>query len=323
MSAPTTLEWLKRLVVRPETVTATLLGLALFAGAIQSPYFMDAGYLLDASTLYVETGLVALGMTFVIVCGQIDLSVASNVTLTACLVAMTLRWGWPAPAALAMGPALGAALGALNGVITARSRLPSFVVTLATMALFRGIAQILLGQASATVPKQLTGFDRLGYGPVPLSLAILLLCAGLLWLSLHRGLFGRWVVAVGANEEAALFAGIPVGRVKVLVFTLAGLMCGLAALHMVSRLGVARFDLARGLELDAITAVVLGGASIFGGRGSIAGTMLALFLLATLKTGMGLANVKAEYQLAVVGTILIVAVAMGNIVFRERTRMAR
>jgi rhamnose transport system permease protein len=129
---------------------------------------------------------------------------------------------------------------------------------------------------------------------------------------LHKSVFGRMVYACGANEEASLYAGIPVARVKVALFGLSGLLSGVASLHMISRLGTARFDHARGLELDAITAVVLGGASIYGGRGSVLGTFLALILVATLRIGMGVANVKAEYQLAAVGGLLIVAVLIGN-----------
>ncbi len=309
---------MRRLFRHPEAVTLALLAIAFAAGALQSPYFLDATYLLDASTLHVETGLLALGMTFVIVGGQIDLSVASNMALSACLVAIALEAGLPMPLAILLGPAAGAALGAINGLVVVWARLPSFVVTLGTMALYRGVAQILLGPSSVALPKEFAGFDRLGVGPVPTSLIALLAIAAALGLLLHRGVFGRRVFAIGANEEAALYSGIPVARAKVAVFALCGMLCGLAALHLDSRLGVSRFDLARGAELDAITAVVLGGASIYGGRGSILGTVLALFLLAVLKTGMGLANVKAEYQLAAIGALLILAVLSSNALLSRR-----
>src|ERR1019366_7470247 len=149
-------------------------------------------------------------------------------------------------------------------------------------------------------------------GHVPVPLVMFLAVAVILGLVLHRTLFGRWVFAIGTNEVASFYSGIPAVTVKVGVFATSGLMAAIAALLMDSRLGVARFDHAQGLELDAITAVLLGGASIFGGRGTILGTVLALFLVAVLRIGMGVANVKAEYQLAVIGTLLVVAVLSGN-----------
>ena len=150
-------------------------------------------------------------------------------------------------------------------------------------------------------------------GHVPVPLIIFLVVAVLLGLVIHRTLFGRWVFAVGTNEMASFYAGIPTATVKISVFAISGLMAAFAGLLMDSRLGVARFDHAKGLELDAITAVVLGGASIFGGKGTMLGTVLAFFLVAVLRTGMGVANVKDEYKLAVIGTLLIVAVLSGRL----------
>jgi rhamnose transport system permease protein len=189
------------------------------------------------------------------------------------------------------------------------------------MAVYRGIAQVLLGAASAKIPASFVGIDMQylpGHFPIPL--VIMLVVALILGLVLHRTLFGRWVFSVGTNELVSFYAGLPVAAVKIGVFALSGLMAGIAALLMDSRLGVARFDHAKGLELDAITAVLLGGASIFGGRGSAFGTVLAVFLVAILRIGMGVANVKAEYQLAVVGTLLVVAVLSGNFMDRLTTR---
>jgi rhamnose transport system permease protein len=172
-----------------------------------------------------------------------------------------------------------------------------------------------MGSNSVSLPESFVGVDRTGTAGtnVPISLAGLVIVAFVLGVVLKRSSFGRWVYAVGGNEEAATYAGLPVARTKLLVFTLTGALCGLAALHLDSRLGVARHDLARGLELDAITAVVLGGASIFGGKGTVLGTMLAVALVAVFRIGMGLGNVKAEYQLAAVGALLILAVVLGNV----------
>jgi rhamnose transport system permease protein len=310
----------RRIKIRPEVVPAILLVFAFIAGALQSKFFLDVRYLLDSSTLYVETGLLALGMTFVIVSGNIDLSVASMTALVACVTGKLMAAGWSIPMACAAGIGLGVGLGAINGLLVAKMKLPSFVVTLATMAVYRGIAQVLLGATSVKIPANFVGIDMQylpGHFPIPL--VILLVIALILGLILHRTLFGRWVFSLGTNELASFYAGLPVAAVKVGVFAISGLMAGIAALLMDSRLGVARFDHARGLELDAITAVLLGGASIFGGRGTVLGTTLAVFLVAILRIGMGVANVKAEYQLAVIGTLLVVAVLSGNLVERLST----
>lgn len=299
---------------RRELVPAILTVLAFIIGAIASPYFLDIRYLLGSSSLYVETGLMALAMTLVIVSGNIDLSVASNLALVACVTAKLLNAGWSTPAALFAGIALGTALGYLNGVLVSRLKLPSFVVTLATMAAYRGAAQVLVGSESAKVPVALSGVDyiKVPGTPIPLPLVIFVAVAILFSCLLHRTVFGRWVVTVGTNARAAAFSGVPVERVTTLVFTLAGTISGMAGLIMASRLGVARFDHARGAEVDVITAVVLGGASIAGGTGSILGTCLALLLVALLRTGMGVANVTAEYQLAAVGTLLVISVMINN-----------
>ena len=311
---------MKGIRIRPEVVPAVLLVVAFIAGAAESKYFLDYRYLLDSSTLYVETGLLALGMTFVIVSGNIDLSVASMTALVACVTARMMETGKSTPVACAIGIGLGIALGAINGLLIAKVKLPSFVVTLATMAVYRGIAQVLLGANSAKVAPGFVGLDMQYLpGHIPIPLVILLVIAVILGLILHRTLFGRWVFALGTNEVASFYSGIPVAFVKIGVFATSGLMAAIAALLMDSRLGVARFDHARGLELDAITAVLLGGASIFGGRGTVLGTTLAVFLVSVLRIGMGVANVKAEYQLAVIGALLVFAVLSGNLVARLST----
>ena len=187
--------------------------------------------------------------------------------------------GVPFEWCLLMGLALGAAGGALNGYLIAWLNLPSLTVTLATLALFRGIAQILLGDHSIQdMPQWLFGIDRyfIAGTPIPFEFVLFLILAVIFALVLHKTVLGRYIYAIGTNERAAFFAGVPVRRVKLLLFTLSGFLAGLAALMLNSRLMVARYDHARGWELDAITAVVLGGTSIAGGRGTIYGTVVAL-----------------------------------------------
>jgi rhamnose transport system permease protein len=218
---------------------------------------------------------------------------------------------------------LGLLLGLFNGLVIVKLRLPPLTVTLGTFALYRGLAQALLkDQSIFRFPEWFGGIDTVrvaGLVPAPL-LSVLALAAAHAF-ALHKTSFGRWTYSIGASQAASRLSGVPVGRAVILLFGWTGLMAALAGQMMTSRLGVARFDMGLGLELDAITAVVLGGTDIFGGRGRIAGTVLAVLLVGVLRTGMGLANWKAEEQLVVIGSLLVLSVALPNV--SERWRGAR
>ncbi|CAN5560456.1 ABC transporter permease [soil metagenome] len=286
--------------------------IALIVGAIESPYFLDFRYLIDSSSLYVETGFLALGMTLVIVSGAIDLSVASMMVLCATTFAIVSNKPFPPIFAIACSLVVGIVLGGLNGLMVTRLKLPSFIVTLGTMAVYRGLAQVILKGESQPVYKSLIGSDMVSYFGLPLPLLVFIFVALVTALVLHKTVLGRWIVAHGLNRKTATYSGIPVDRVTTLAFAASGLMAGIAGVFIASRLGIARYDHATGLEVDVITAVVLGGASIYGGSGSVLGTCIAMLLLALVRIGLGLANVTAEYQLAAVGTLLIVAVLATN-----------
>ena len=305
----------KSIAAHPELGTVVLLALALAIGDRTSPHFFGA--LLGSSPLYVEAGLLALGMTFTIVAGQIDLSVASSLVLVACVVGK-LSGTLPMPVACLAGLALGALLGAGNGLLIGRFRLPSFLVTLGTFALYRGLAHAIMGSKSAKLPDSFVGIDAITPLGIPAPLLALFGVAVILALLLHRTVFGREVFAVGGNAVASRYAGIHRGRIMVLLFMLNGLLAAGAALLMDSRLGVARHDLAQGLELDAIVTVVLGGASIYGGSGTVLGTMIGFCLMASVKTMLQLANVRAEIQFAVLGSLLAVAVIARNLTYSGR-----
>ncbi len=308
-----------------EMVVIALLITAFIVSSRLSPYFLDREYLLENTSLYMEAGIIALAMTFIIVAGKIDLSVASNLALTACSAAvMHSRFGWPMPATIAFALVLGSLLGMVNGLLIVKLRLPPLTVTLGTFALYRGIAQILVGEHSVSgFPEWFAGIDyRKVGGLLPMPLCIFLVLAVILGIVLHKTVVGRWTVGIGANQVASRYSGVPVGRTVIGLFTLAGLLSGLAGQIMTSRLGVARFDMGIGLELDVITAVVLGGTDIFGGRGTIFGTVLALFLLGIIRSGMGLQNIKVEQQLIVIGLLLIFSVAMPNILQRRAAKRA-
>ncbi len=293
-------------------VPFVLLIAAVIVATKLSPHFLDAAYLLDKSTLYVEMGLLALGLTLVIVSGNIDLSVGSNLVLTACLTAMVFERGASVPLAIVFACTVGTLFGAFNGLLVAKLKLPSFLVTLGTMAAFRGAAQAIMGAQSIKLPQEFKGIDQSLLFGLPWPLVIFLAFAIVTGIILHRTVFGRWVFALGTNESASRYSGLPNDRTKVAVFAFTGLMAGIGALLMDSRLAVARYDLARGMELEAITVAVVGGAAIAGGRGSVLGTTIALFLIMVIRTAMGVANVKPEYQLTAIGALLILAVLAEN-----------
>jgi rhamnose transport system permease protein len=311
----------------PEAIVVVLLPIALFVGSRLSSVFLDAEYLLDSTSLYAETGVMALAMTFVIASGNIDLSVASNLALTGVVCGKLYAMGCPMGVVIPMGCVIGAVLGGVNAMLIAGLRLPSLTVTLGTLALYRGLAQVIAGDHSiSSFPGWFVGIDYRKAGMVPAPLMILLGLAVAAGLVLHRSVFGRQVYSLGTNEGAARYSGMPVARVRATVFVLSGLSAGVGAMMMLSRLGVARYDLAAGDELSVITAVVLGGTSIFGGRGTMFGTVIALLLLGVIRRAMGVSNMTPDAQLVVTGSLLIAAVLMAqgasrlNMLWRRRTR---
>jgi len=302
-------------VKRAELVPLGLLAAAMIAGGMLSPHFWDLRYLLDSTSLHVETGLLVIGMTFVIALGQIDLSAASNLALVSCATAKLLQMGVHPAVGICIGIGLGTMLGIVNGLLVAYANLPSFLVTLGTLALYRGIAQALMGAASVKFPESLCGIDRwyLPGGIVPVPFAVFVVLAAAFGVALAKTTFGRRVIAIGANSTASEYSAIKVNRIVLSVFALSGLMAGIAGVMMDSRLGVARYDHARGLELEVITATVLGGTSIYGGKATMTGSFLALLLMAAVHVSLGLANVKTEIQLTIIGAVLVLTLAIGGV----------
>jgi rhamnose transport system permease protein len=312
----------------PELVVTVLLVLAFIVSSMLSPYFLDQQYLYKEALLYMEIGILALGATLIIISGNLDLSIAGNLAMVAGVTAfLHAKVGIPMEISLFLGLLLGAVGGAVNGFFVAFIGLPSLAVTLATMALYRGVAQILLGDYSIQAfPGWFLGIDRNLFPgtTIPMPIIIFLGLAVVLGLILHKTIWGRWIYAIGTNQKAAHFSAVPIKWLKMGIFTLSGLLAGIAGLMLDSRLLVARYDHARGWELDAITAVVLGGTSIAGGRGTIYGTVVALFLIGVLRSGMSVANVKVESQLAVIGALLVGAVIISNILIpRAKNRVVR
>jgi rhamnose transport system permease protein len=308
-----------RTLLRHESILAVLLVLALAVLAMQSDRFFTVDNLLNQGRLMAEVGLVALAMTFVIVSAGIDLSVGSILGLVAILLGVFWqKLGLPLPVAMGLGVVIGGIAGLVNGIIITRFRVPPLIATLATLALYRGLAEGI--SQARSVRGYPEWFFVLGQGEVlgvPTQLWIFLACAVVAAIVLGMSTFGRATYATGANIVAARFSGIPVDRTVLLIYTASGLIAGLAAIIFVSRVSTTRSDMGTGLELDVITAVVLGGTSIFGGRGTIIGTLLGLILMQALKNGLALAGVKGDGTIVVIGLILIATIIISNLVRRD------
>jgi rhamnose transport system permease protein len=280
-----------------------------------SSFFLQRANLLDLLTPYIFLGLLAFGLTFVVIAGEIDISVVSTMAVAAASFAQLWQAGINVWLAALAALVIGTCLGLVNGLLIGVLNLPSLAITLGTLAAYRGLAYVILGsEAISGFP---TRFTNIGGGYVrnelPIALLVLAGFALALGLLLHATRFGRYVYTLGSNREAARYSGIPVTRVRVTVFALAGLMAGFAAIVYLGYYGSVQADAASGSELiDVVTAVVLGGVDIFGGSGSMLGVLLALILVAELRNGMQLANVSGATQDMVIGGLLIAAILAGN-----------
>jgi len=278
-------------------------------GAQVSQYFLRSSNISIALAGMTPAAIVALSMTLIIVTGEIDISVGSMVGLCATFMAVCLEHGLPVQAAMLLGITVGTLAGLLNGIIVVYGGLPSLVVTIGTLALYRGIAQIILrerGVSSFPEWYQNIGFGTIGGTPIPWSSIIFLLFFIGFAIFLHATHWGRALYAIGNNREATRFSGINVKRAILGVFIASGVMSSLAAIVLTAYLASARSDTAIGLELPVITAVVLGGVNIFGGSGTMAGVLIALLVLAFVQNALGLAGVTPEGQQIVTGAVLIV-----------------
>ncbi len=311
-----------RILVRLETILAVLLVLALVASANLSDRFFTVDNLLNQGRMITEAGIIAVAMTFIIVSGGIDLSVGSTLGLSAIVLGMAWKdAGLPLPLAMLLAVVAGGICGLLNGYIIIKSKMPPMIATLGTLALYRGLAEGL--SQARSVRGYPEWFYTLGQGelggiPTQLWLLAVVAIAGAIVLAFTT--FGRVTYAIGSNETAGRFSGMPVERAKLLIYAFSGLMAGLAATIFVSRVSTTRSDMGTGIEMDVISAVVLGGTSIFGGRGTMTGTLLGLVLIQTLKNGMTLAGIKGEGTIIVIGAILILTF-LGSKLF-DRLRLS-
>jgi rhamnose transport system permease protein len=311
---------MRRLLIRHETILAAILIVALIGLGFLNDRFLTLDNLLNQGRLMTEIGLIALPMTFVIVTGGIDLSVGAIVGLCAILLGYSWKnWGFPLPLAVVFALGVGALAGLVNGLVITRLKAPPLIVTIATLALYRGLAEGI--SKAHSVRGYPEGFYWLGQGEalgVPTQLWVLGACIVIAGVALDRTSFGRTLYAVGANETAARFSALSVDRTKLIVYALSGLMSGLSAYVLVSRVTTTRSDMGLGYELDVVAAVVLGGASIFGGSGTIWGTAIGLAMIQLLKNGLALTGVKGDATIVVIGVVLIASVLIASSLERRR-----
>ena len=292
----------------------------LFGASALSPYFLDLGYILSSFTLSAEFAMVALVLTMVIIAGEIDLSPAANMALSACLFAYAQQAGISMPLAILIGLASGLIMGAINGIMVIVLQLPSIIVTIGTLTLYRGVAQVIAGDKSIRVPEWYIGIDRWIVLGMPFTVLLFVILSALLGLVLGTTIFGRQIYLIGTNEIAARHAGIRTRRIKMSLFLAIGLTSSIAGLLTASRLGSVRYDLGLGGELQMVLMAMLGGTYIFGGRGSILGTFLAAWLLVVASTGMTVANLLPAVQLTVLGILLIVSIIATNAIYSRTQR---
>lgn len=301
-----------------------LLGVAILifiANSLASPYFLNAWNLSDATFNFTEKAIIAFAMALLIIAGEIDLSVAAIIALASTAMGAAVQMGVGTPGLVAIGIGTGLLCGAFNGFLVAGLKLPSIVVTIGTMSLFRGISYMVLGdQAYGKYPADFAYFGQ-GYvfWVISFEFVLFIAMAILFAILLHATNFGRQVYVIGNNPFAARFSGIPVERVKFILFLLTGLMSGIAAVCLTSRLGSTRPSIAQGWELEVVTMVVLGGVSILGGSGTIAGVVIAAFVMGLVTFGLGLLNVPGIVMSIFVGLLLIITIAIPIVVRRLRS----
>ena len=304
-----------------ETLLLAVAVAIFIANSFASPYFLNAWNLSDATFNFTEKAMIAFAMALLIISGEIDLSVASMIALASTAMGAAVQAGFGTPVLILVGLGTGVICGAFNGILVTRMGLPSIVVTIGTMSLFRGISYIVLGdQAYRGYPSDFTFFGQ-GYiwWVISFEFVLFLIIAIIYGIILHKTNFGRAVFAIGNNPTGALFSGIRVQRVKFILFLLTGFMSGIAAICLTSRLGSTRPSIAFGWELEIITMVVLGGVNILGGSGSIPGVVIAAFVMGLVTFGLGLLNVPGIVMSIVIGALLIGVIAMPRIWKMMRT----
>lgn len=285
-----------------------------------SPYYLSLDTFLSTPMNFLDKAFLVLPMMMVIVLGNIDISVGSIVALSSVLMAVSYNAGLPMPAAMALALVVGTTCGFINGILIVKFKeLSATIITLSTQIIFRGIAYIILeDKASGKFPEWFS-FLAWGYvGKIPFIVIVFAIAALVFAIIMHRTRFGRQIFAMGNNLTASRYSGIKTDSVFLIVSMLTGLMAGVTAIFLTSRMGSTRPNVASGYELDVIAMVVLGGVSTSGGKGRITGPLLAIFIIGFLNYGLGLVNISAQVLLIILGLLLIISVMVLNTRFHKR-----
>ncbi|EJW15761.1 ribose ABC transporter permease RbsC [Paenibacillus alvei] len=279
--------------------------------SILNPSFLEPLNILNLLRQVSINALIAFGMTFVILTGGIDLSVGSTLALSSAFVANMLVAGYDPILSILAGCLLGGVMGMINGLLVTQGKMAPFIATLATMTIFRGMTLVYTDGNPITGLGDSMTFQLFGRGyqfGIPVPAITMIIAFAVLWVILHKTAFGRKTYAIGGNEKAAIVSGIKVSRVKIMIYSLAGMLSALAGAILTSRLNSAQPTAGTSYELDAIAAVVLGGTSLSGGRGRIVGTLIGALIIGTLNNGLNLLGVSSFYQMVVKGIVILIAV---------------
>lgn len=275
--------------------------------------FIDSGNLKNLLRQVSINALISFGMTFVILTGGIDLSVGSILALSSALMGSFIVGGLDPIFGIVLACLIGAALGAVNGLVITYGKVAPFIATLATMTIFRGLTLVYTNGNPISGLTENEAFLNFGQGyflELPVPAVMMLIMFGILYFILHKTPLGRKTYAVGGNEKVSYIAGIKINRIKIFAYTITGMLCGMAGAILTSRLNSAQPTAGTGYELDAIAAVVLGGTSLSGGKGRIVGTLVGALIIGTLNNGLNILNVSSFYQQVVKGIVILLAVLM-------------
>jgi len=306
--------WLDRFATW-ETFLALLTCAVVLYAVVELPNFATLFNLSQATAGVSERALIVLPMVLLIIAREIDLSVASILALSSVVFGAAVAQGVPLVAAMVLALAAGVLCGAFNGLLVTRFSLPSLVVTLGTLAMFRGLGYVILGPDSVNnFPESFSDFgvDTVGETPIPWTIVPFLVLAPVFAIILQMSTVGRRIYAIGGNPSAALYSGVRINRIRFMLFVTSGLVCALAGIVFTARLANARADNAVGVELDVITTALLGGVSVFGGRGTLTGVLWALVLIATVRNILGLEEIGGDAQGTIIGLLLIATLIASN-----------
>jgi len=290
-----------------------------------SPHYLNIANLLKTTQIFVEKGIIGLVLLLLIVSGNIDISFASTIALSTSVFALCFKSGVNIFICIVLALITGAICGFLNGFIITRTGLPSIIVTLVNLSLFRGLAFVLMKDEGVYgFPEKFIfiGNGKIPGTPIPIELVIFIVLAVVCGIFLHKSYWGRYLYAIGANADTAFLSGINVKKVRLILFTISGFVYAFAGILLVSRIGSVRPNIATGFELEVVAMIVFGGAAIFGGSGTLGGFIISLFIIGFVRFGLGLINIPGQVMLMVTGSLLIVSILANNFIGKITERRA-